>query len=163
MGELKYTLFYMGFVLKEEKKNKPTKPATCGKSSQWTWAQGYGSPSQNADQGSLRTQEQHPYLQSCWVPASPTARWVARSQRKHSHQDSAGEAGIILTAPPSSGAHGTGLCGWPRFRTHPFPFPSWLPFTFSQVYWKATITGTHASIRLWTSMSGTCLPWGDSF
>lgn len=99
----------------------------CGKSSQWTWVQGYGSPSQNAEQGSLWTQEQQPCLQSSWVHLLP-GEWSSRKGSIHIKTKWTKQG---LVSPPSTLSRpgqaliqpGTGLCVRPQFRTRPSPFP----------------------------------------
>lgn len=119
MGKLKYTLFYMGFVLKKKKKHW-WKQQCVENSASKCGHRGMVLPLKMLTKVHCGPRSSsHTCLQSCWVPASSTARWVAWSQRKHLHQDKVDKAGISLITAPSSGTDDTGLCVWSRFRTCP--------------------------------------------
>lgn len=111
MGKLKYTLFYMGFVLKKKidanSKVRKVQPASVGTG---VWLP------LNADRGSLRNRSSN---HAC--PAAVCHHHLLPVSGQ-SHQGK-GEEASSATAPPGAGTRGTGLCVWPRFRTRPFPFP----------------------------------------
>lgn len=143
MGELKYTLFYMGFVLKKKKTDKTSN----------TWK----IQPVNVGTGVLFS------LSKCWprFTADPGAA------SRPAELLSAGITYCQVSGPVTKEAFISRQCWWgggdqshrpsklwrTRHRTlrmaqvqdSPFPIPSWLPFTFFQVHWKATIRETHAS------------------
>lgn len=149
-----------------------TKTVICRKPGQWKRHKGMVLPLKMLTRGSLGTQKQQPYLQSCWEPASSTAGWGIWTWRKHSSQDKVDGAGTTSHRPsccqeglrrPGQGVpiqRGTGAGIWPRLRTPPFPVPlDVLSHSLrgpGKQQWRKHAHWATSSVR------GTCLPSGDT-
>lgn len=133
----------MSFVLKEK---KLTKTKICRKPSQWTWVQGYRSPSQNATEDpetaavSPVAEDQHCLLPGEWSSHKGSIQIKIKLVKQGSRLTA---LSTLSRRPPQALIqHGAGL-HLAQVQDSPLPIPSRLPFTFSQVHWKATIRETH--------------------
>lgn len=144
MGKLKYTLFYMGFVLKKKKNIDENsnvwkiQPVNVGTGVWFSlskcWPRFTADPEAATIPACRAAECQHYLLPGEW-PGHKGNICIKTKLTKQGSVSLPLQA-LVQTTLDSAYGPGSGLA---------LPIPSRLPFTFSQVHWKATIRETHAS------------------